>query len=380
MATDLIDLAGHEQVAFCSDPETGLRAIIALHDTSLGPGLGGTRFHPYSSTDQALADVLRLSRAMTSKNAVAGLDHGGGKAVIIGDPRRDKTPELLRAYGRFVESLGGRYVTACDVGTYVTDMDVVGESTRWATGRSPERGGAGDSSVLTAYGVFQGMRAAAQHVWGEPTLAGRRVAIAGVGQGGPAAHRPPPRGRRRGRRLRRRHRCRAGAGCASTRGCRSSTTSTSWCAGRSTSSARTPSAVPSTTMTVEALRARVVCGGANNQLVSEGERGTADRLLARGITYAPDFLVNAGGVIQVSDELHGFDMQRARERTATIFEHTLEVLRDADAAGVSPAVAADRLAERRIAAGGRRPWLPGDGSARPVRRPQPGNSATCDSR
>ena len=184
MATDLIDLAGHEQVAFCSDPETGLRAIIALHDTALGPGLGGTRFHPYSSTDQALADVLRLSRAMTSKNAVAGLDHGGGKAVIIGDPRRDKTPELLRAYGRFVESLGGRYVTACDVGTYVSDMDVVGEATRWATGRSPERGGAGDSSVLTAYGVFQGMRAAAQHVWGEPTLAGRRVAIAGVGKVG----------------------------------------------------------------------------------------------------------------------------------------------------------------------------------------------------
>ncbi|HYN65709.1 MAG TPA: Glu/Leu/Phe/Val dehydrogenase dimerization domain-containing protein, partial [Ornithinibacter sp.] len=170
MATDLIDLTGHEQVAFCCDPETGLRAIIALHDTALGPALGGTRFHPYASMDQALADVLRLSRAMTSKNAVAGLDHGGGKAVIIGDPHRDKTPELLRAYGRFVESLGGRYVTACDVGTYVADMDVVGESTRWATGRSLERGGAGDSSLLTAYGVFQGMRAAAQHVWGKPSL------------------------------------------------------------------------------------------------------------------------------------------------------------------------------------------------------------------
>ena len=143
MATELITLAGHEQVVFCTDPDTGLRAIIALHDTALGPGLGGTRFHPYASMDQALADVLRLSRAMTSKNAVAGLDHGGGKGVILGDPNRDKTPELLRAYGRFVESLGGRYVTACDVGTYVADMDVVGESTRWATGCSPERGGAG---------------------------------------------------------------------------------------------------------------------------------------------------------------------------------------------------------------------------------------------
>ena len=360
MATDLIDLAGHEQVAFCSDPDTGLRAIIALHDTSLGPGLGGTRFHPYSSTDQALADVLRLSRAMTSKNAVAGLDHGGGKAVIIGDPQRDKTPELLRAYGRFVESLGGRYVTACDVGTYVADMDVVGESTRWATGRSPERGGAGDSSVLTAYGVFQGMRAAAQHVWGEPTLAGRRVAIAGVGKVGRrlidhlledgaevvvadvdtdavrALLRVHPRVR--------------AVDDFDDPGARA----------RSTCSARTPSAVPSTT------RPSMRCVPGSSAVApttsssSEGEGGTADRLLARGITYAPDFLVNAGGVIQVSDELHGFDMHRARERTATIFEHTLEVLRDADAAGVSPAVAADRLAERRVAAGGRRPWLPGD--------------------
>src|SRR5205085_4757659 len=127
----------------------GLRAIIALHDTALGPGLGGARFHPYPSTDVALADVLRLSRAMTSKNAAAGLDHGGGKAVIIGDPARDKTPELLRAYGRFVETLGGRYYTACDVGTYVADMDVVGQTSRFVTGRSEANGGAGDSSVLT---------------------------------------------------------------------------------------------------------------------------------------------------------------------------------------------------------------------------------------
>ena len=148
--------------------------------------------------------------------------------------------------------------------------------------------------------------------------------------------------------------------CACTPGCAPSTTSTTWCARRSTCSAPTRSAGRSTTRPSRRCAPRVVCGGANNQLVSEGEGGTADRLLARGITYAPDFLVNAGGVIQVSDELHGFDMHRARERTATIFEHTLEVLRDADAAGVSPAVAADRLAERRIAAGGRRPWLPGD--------------------
>ena len=359
MATDLIDLAGHEQVAFCTDPATGLRAVIALHDTALGPALGGTRFHPYPSMDAALADVLRLSRAMTSKNAVAGLDHGGGKAVILGDPHRDKTPELLRAYGRFVESLGGRYVTACDVGTYVADMDVVGESTRWATGRSPERGGAGDSSVLTAYGVFQGMRAAAQHVWGDPSLRGRRVAVAGVGKVGSRLAE---------------HLLEDGADVV--------VTDVDPDAVRALlerhPAVRAVRDLPDLLVedvdvfspnalggalddhTVEVLRARVVCGGANNQLGTEGNGGSAERMRARGITYAPDFLVNAGGVIQVSDELHGFDMERARARTATIFDHTLEVLAAADAEDVTPAVAADRLAERRIAAGGPRPWLPGD--------------------
>ena len=366
MATDLIDLTGHEQVAFCSDPDTGLRAVIALHDTALGPGLGGTRFHPYPSMDHALADVLRLSRAMTSKNAVAGLDHGGGKAVILGDPHRDKTPELLRAYGRFVESLGGRYVTACDVGTYVVDMDVVGEETRWATGRSPERGGAGDSSVLTAYGVFQGMRAAAQHVWGEPSLAGRRVGIAGLGKVGSRLAE---------------HLLDDGAEIVATDVDPDAVEAVSARHPgvrmvrhiedlvREDVDVFSPNALGGALddETVSALRARVVCGGANNQLVTEGPGGTADRMLERGIVYAPDFLVNAGGVIQVSDELHGFDMERARRRTATIFEHTLEVLRAAEADGTSPAVAADRLAERRIAAGGRRPWLPGDpvGARRP---------------
>ncbi len=354
MATDLIDLGEHEQVVFCTDRDTGLRCVIALHDTSLGPGLGGTRFHPYPSMDAALADVLRLSRAMSYKNAVAGLEHGGGKAVVLGDPRRDKTPELLHAYGRFVESLGGRYVTACDVGTYVADMDLVGEETRWATGRSPERGGAGDSSVLTAYGVFQGMRAAAQHVWGEPTLAGRRVGIAGAGKVGarlaehlledgaevvvtdvdPAAV----------ERLRARHREVGSVADVDE-------------LAREPLDVFSPNALGGALDddTVDTLRARVVCGGANNQLANGA---TAERMAARGIVYAPDFLVNAGGVIQVSDELHGFDMDRARARTATIFEHTLEVLSGAATDGVTPAVAADRLAERRMAAGGRTPWLP----------------------
>ena len=174
----------HEQVVFGADDATGLRAIVGIYSTALGPALGGTRFHPYPSEDAALADVLELSRAMAYKNALAGLDHGGGKAVIIGDPAVDKTEELLTAYGRFLDTLGGRYVTACDVGTYVADMDVVARETRWATGRSESAGGAGDSSVLTAYGVFQGMRASAEHLWGSPTLAGRTVGIAGVGKVG----------------------------------------------------------------------------------------------------------------------------------------------------------------------------------------------------
>src|ERR1700689_1940131 len=171
------DRAGHEQVVFCQDAQTGLRAIIAIYSTALGPALGGTRFYPYASEEEALADVLRLSRAMAYKNALAGLDLGGGKAVIIGDPARLKSEALLRAYGRFVESLNGRYVTACDVGTYSEDMDIIARECKHVTGRTVPNGGAGDSSVLTAFGVFQGMRATAEHVWGSTSLAGRRVAV-----------------------------------------------------------------------------------------------------------------------------------------------------------------------------------------------------------
>ncbi len=183
--TDVFELgAEHEQVVFCNDPASGLRAIIALHSTTLGPGLGGTRFYPYASTDDALRDVLNLSRGMTYKNALAGLDLGGGKAVIIGDPATAKTEQLLRAYGRFVQSLNGRYYTACDVGTYSEDMDQIARECDYVTGRTVAHGGAGDSSVLTAYGVFQGMRASAEATWGEPTLAGRVVGVAGVGKVG----------------------------------------------------------------------------------------------------------------------------------------------------------------------------------------------------
>jgi valine dehydrogenase (NAD+) len=351
-------LSQHEQVVFCHDEATGLRAIIGIYSTALGPALGGTRFYPYASEQAALDDVLRLSKGMAYKNAVAGLELGGGKAVIIGDPATDKTPELLRAYGRFVESLNGRYVTACDVGTYVADMDVVSETTRWATGRSEANGGAGDSSVLTAYGVFQGQRACAQHLWGEPTLKGRTVGIAGVGKVG---------------RLLTGHLVEDGATVVVTDVNEQAlahvtamypqveVVADAAALVRADLDVYAPCALGGALddTTVEALTAKVVCGGANNQLVDEGEGGTADRLRARGITYAPDFLVNAGGVIQVSDELHGFDFERAKKGATAIYDHTLEVLRTADERGITPAAAADHIAEERMAAAGRGGiWLP----------------------
>ena len=349
---------GHEQVAFCYDKATGLRAIISIYTTALGPALGGTRFYPYATEEAALQDVLRLSRAMAYKNALCGLDHGGGKAVIIGDPARDKNEALLRAFGRFVESLGGRYVTACDVGTYVADMDVMAKETRFATGRSEANGGAGDSSVLTAFGVFQGMRASAAHVWGTSSLAGRTVGIAGVGKvGSLLAALLLENGARvvvtdvnssAVEALREKHR-------------EVDVVADVFALVRAQLDVYAPCALGGALDdgTVAALKAKVVCGAANNQLVLEGPGGTAEALMARGITYAPDFLVNAGGVIQVSDELHGFNFARAKHRTAGIFEATASVLRVAADKAISPAAAAGHLAEERMAhVGSNRIWLP----------------------
>ena len=349
---------GHEQVAFCYDKATGLRAIISIYTTALGPALGGTRFYPYATEEAALQDVLRLSRAMAYKNALCGLDHGGGKAVIIGDPARDKNEALLRAFGRFVESLGGRYVTACDVGTYVADMDVMAKETRFATGRSEANGGAGDSSVLTAFGVFQGMCASAAHVWGTSSLAGKTVGIAGVGKvGSLLAALLLENGARvvvtdvnssAVEALREKHR-------------EVDVVADVFALVRAQLDVYAPCALGGALddATVAALNAKVVCGAANNQLVLEGPGGTAEALMARDITYAPDFLVNAGGVIQVSDELHGFNFARAKHRTAGIFEATASVLRVAGDKAISPAAAADHLAEERMAhVGSNRIWLP----------------------
>jgi valine dehydrogenase (NAD+) len=336
---------GHEQVVLCQDRASGLKAVIAIHSTALGPALGGTRFHAYASDEEAVEDALNLARGMSYKNALAGLDLGGGKAVITGDPDTLKSEELLLAYGRFVASLGGRYVTACDVGTYVADMDVIARENRWTTGRSPEQGGAGDSSVLTAFGVFQGMRAAATTRWGEPTLRGRTVGVAGVGKVG--------------------HHL---VGHLLDDGAEVVVTDV-----RADAVERITSLHPRVTAvrdadvlvrspldvyapcalghalddpTVGALTAAVVCGAANNQLAHPGvEKDLADR----GILYAPDYVVNAGGVIQVADELQGFDFDRAKAKATKIYDTTLAIFDRAAADGVPPAVAADRLAEQRMA-------------------------------
>jgi valine dehydrogenase (NAD+) len=341
--------SGHEQVVFCHDEPTGLKAIIAIHSTALGPALGGTRFYPYSSESDALADVLNLSRGMSYKAALAGLDLGGGKAVIIGDPATTKTEALLRAYGRMVQSLGGRYYTACDVGTYSEDMDQVARECDFVTGRTVAHGGAGDSSVLTAYGVFQGMRAAAEATWGAPTLHGRTVGVAGVGKVGHHLVR---------------HLVEDGAEVVVTDvdpeavarvqtehpGVRTVADADVLVAGELDVYAPCALGGALTDEVVAVLSARIVCGAANNQLAHEG---IEKQLEDRGVLYAPDYMVNAGGLIQVADELEGFSFDRAKARAEKIYDTTKQVFALAAEDGVPPAVAADRLAERRMREVGR---------------------------
>ncbi|WP_432248916.1 Leu/Phe/Val dehydrogenase [Streptomyces sanyensis] len=337
---------GHEQVVLCQDRATGLKAVIAIHSTALGPALGGTRFYPYASEEDAVADALNLARGMSYKNAMAGLRHGGGKAVIIGDPEQIKSEDLLLAYGRFVDSLGGRYVTACDVGTFVADMDVVARGSRWVTGRSPGNGGAGDSSVLTAFGVYQGMRASAQHLWGDPSLRGRKVGVVGVGKVGHYLVQ---------------HLLEERAEVVITDVREESVRRIVEAHPEVTAVADTETLIRTEGLdiyapcalggalnddTVPVLTAAVVCGAANNQLAHQGvEKDLADR----GILYAPDYVVNAGGVIQVADELNGFDFDRCKIQAAKIFDTTLAIFARAKEDGIPPAAAADRIAEQRMA-------------------------------
>jgi valine dehydrogenase (NAD+) len=294
-------------------------------------------------------DVLNLSKGMAYKASLAGLDLGGGKAVIIGDPHTDKTEPLLRAYGRFVQSLHGRYLTACDVGTYSEDMDIVARECDYVTGRTVEHGGAGDSSVLTAYGVFQGMRAAAEHRWGAPTMHGLRVGVAGVGKVGKHLVN---------------HLLEDGAEVVVTdvyepalEAVRAAHPEVEVVADDSTLvgsdlDVYAPCALGGAINddSVQRLKAAIVCGAANNQLEHEGIEKVLE---SRGILYAPDYCVNAGGLIQVADELEGFSFARAKARASMIYDTTKRVFEVAEREGVPTAVAADRLAERRMSQVGR---------------------------
>lgn len=343
---------GHEQVVFAADPASGLRCIVAIHSTALGPGLGGTRFKTYPSEEAALVDVLRLSKGMTYKNACAGLDHGGGKAVIIGDPAELRSEALFRAYGRVVASLGGRYITACDVGTKPPDMAVIRLETPWVTGMDIADGGSGDSGVLTAWGVYVGIKACLVRVHGDPSPQGRHIAIQGVGKVG----------RRLAEHL-------AADGAQLTLADVNEQTAAEL-AQRLGAQAVAPDEILRTEcdvlspnalgavlndQTIPELRCAIVAGGANNQL-AEDRHGKL--LQSRGVLYAPDFVINAGGVIQISDELHpdGHSPERAKAKTDAIADRLLEIFDVAEAQGIDTAAAAEHVAEQRISASGRAGW------------------------
>ncbi len=339
---DAVAIEGHEQIVHGYDPVSGLKAIIAIHSTALGPALGGTRFYPYQSEADALEDVLRLSKGMTYKAAAAGLDLGGGKAVVMGDPRTDKSERLFRAYGRIVDSLRGRYITAEDVGTTTSDMDVVRRETRWALGSSVALGGSGDPSPVTARGLLAAARAVAQKLWGDPDLTGRRFAVQGVGKVGSAfvqllvearaeviitdAYEAAIQAAVENYDVKPVEPdeiyevdCDFFSPCALGAGLNEET--------------------------IPRLSCRAIVGSANNQLATDED---ADRLAARDILYAPDFVVNAGGLINVYDELHGYSKTRALHRVDSIFDATLNILDAAEEHGINPNEAAVRVADERI--------------------------------
>ncbi len=335
---------GHERLLVCSSPEVGLQAIIAVHSTVLGPGLGGVRMYPYKSMDEALTDVLRLSRGMTYKAAAAGLNLGGGKAVILGDPKTDKSEALFRSFGKYVESLNGLYITAEDVGTNMDDMEAILSETRWVTGVSPSHGGSGDPSSVTAFGVLQGMKAAVEHRFGEgATLAGRSVAIQGLGNVGQhlasflrkekakvfAADIDPDRTARASEEL--------GAeivpvGEILAVDC----------------DVVAPCALGAVfnDVTIPALRCKIIAGAANNQLKDEERDGMA--LHERGILYAPDFVGNAGGLINVYNELTGYNRDRAMQMARGIYANMARVFQISREESIPTYRAADRVAEERI--------------------------------
>ena len=334
----------HESVHFGHDPQSGLRSIIAIHNTVLGPGLGGTRFYPYRSEDDALVDVLRLSKGMTYKAACAGLALGGGKGVIIGDPEALGSPGLFEAYGRFVDSLGGRYITAEDVGTTVENMRIVATRTPFVSGLPRAGGGSGDPSPATARGVVVAMQAVAERLWGTSDLAGRTVAIKGVGKVGMSL-----------------------AERLHERGVELIVADIDDAAADEAAGELGAKVVPVDQIhtvacdifapcalgadlnarSIPELACAAVAGSANNQLATPED---ADRLVEAGILYAPDFVVNAGGIINIAAEQGGYEVAKAAGMVDAIHENLIEIFDMADRMGVGTERAAEQMAEARIAA------------------------------
>lgn len=336
----------HEQVVFCNDSQSGLRAIIAIHNTNLGPAAGGCRMWPYSSDDEALHDVLRLSRGMSYKNAMAGLPLGGGKSVIIADPKRGKTPELLRAFGKFIEGLSGKYITAEDVGVSVADMEIVAQETSYVAGLSLGNSASGDPSPFTAHGVFVGLKAAVKQRLGRSDLTGLRVAVQGVGNVGY-------------------HLCHelheAGAKlyvadispdnlARAVRDFGAEVVPVDQIHGTEVD-VFAPCALGGVIndITIPELKASVIAGGANNQLATP-RHGT--ELLARNILFAPDYVINAGGIINVAGEVTGdYDVVRVRARIERIADTVADIFQVAQKKGLATNLVADSMAREEIEKG-----------------------------
>lgn len=332
----------HEQIVFCQDEETGLKAIIGIHSTVLGPALGGTRMWHYENEYDALVDVMRLSRGMTYKAAISDLALGGGKAVIIGDARKHKTDELMLKFGEFVDSLSGRYITAEDVGISPRDMVLVKQKTDHVTGIPESMGGAGDPSPVTAYGVFMGMKAAAKYAYGSDDLAGKRVLVQGVGHVGETVVK---------------HLAESGAEIlindiyedtldhvAATYGAQIVRDNIY----NQDIDIYSPCALGATVNdeTIERLNCKVIAGAANNQLADENRHGK--RLQERGIVYAPDFLINAGGLINVNSEIVNYSRDEVFKRTENIYNTTLSILTKAEQDEITTHEAALSVAKERV--------------------------------
>lgn len=332
----------YEQLVFCQDQQSGLKAIIAIHDTTLGPALGGTRMWTYESEEAAIEDALRLAKGMTYKNAAAGLNLGGGKTVIIGDPRKDKSEELFRAFGRYVQGLNGRYITAEDVGTTVADMDLIHEETDFVTGISPAFGSSGNPSPVTAYGVYKGMKAAAKAAFGTDSLEGKTVAVQGVGNVAYSLCR---------------HLYEEGAQLIVTD---INKEAVQRVVNEFGAQAVDPNEIYGVEcdifapcalgavindQTIPQLKAKVIAGSANNQL---RDTTHGDIIHEMGIVYAPDYVINAGGVINVADELYGYNSERAMKKVELIYDNIEKVIEISKRDGIPTYVAADRMAEERI--------------------------------